>query len=138
MLNVEGLIYGVKVPYFAVWIVKGLDGNHSLTTVVAGKKKKRKEKKMYEIRASNLSFPFFDQGEGKNVLNGRSFVRTKLPSRKPLGKTSRVSVGCPTVASCELLQKTFKSCKRLCAMLLIERADRVEKMRWVPTPILQT
>ena len=62
MLNVEGLIYGVKIPHFAVWIVKGLDGNHSLTTVVA--EKKRKEK-MYKIRASNLSFPFFDQGEGK-------------------------------------------------------------------------
>ena len=125
----------MKVPYFAVWIVKGLDGNHSLTTVVAGKKK-RKEKKMYEIRASNLISLFLIREKVKNVLNGRSFVRTKLPSRKPLRKTSRVSVGNPTVASCELLQKTFKSCKRLCAMLLIERADRVEKMRWAPTPIL--
>lgn len=137
MVNVEGLIYGVKVPYFAVWIVKGLDGNHSLTTVVAGRKKK-KGKKMYEIRASNLSFPFFDQGEGKKCAKWKVFCKNKTAIPEPLGRTSRVSVGCPTVASCELLQKTFKSCKRLCAMLPIERADRVEKMRWVPTPILQT
>lgn len=43
LLNVEGLIYGVKIPHFAVWIVKGLDGNHSLTTVVSGKKRKEKK-----------------------------------------------------------------------------------------------
>ena len=93
---------------------------------------------MYKIRASNLSFPFFDQGEGKKCAKWQVFCKNKIVIPKTTQKDVAGSVGNPTVASCKLLQKTFKSCKRLCAMLLIERADRVEKMRWVPTPMLQT
>ena len=97
MLNVEGLIYGVKIPHFAVWIIKGFDGNHSLTTVVAGKKKK-KGKKKYEIRASNLSFPFFDQGEGKKCAKWKVFgkKKTAIPetTRKNVAGLSGLSYSC--------------------------------------------
>lgn len=53
---------------------------------------------MYKTRASNLSFPFFDQGEGKKCAKWKVFCKNKtaIPetTRKNVAGLSGLSYSC--------------------------------------------
>lgn len=58
---------------------------------------------MYKIRASNLSFPFFDQGEGKKCTKWQVFCKNKIA----IPKTTQKNVAGLSGQSYSCILRTF-------------------------------